>query len=111
MHVPELLHEGSTKTPAAQDRKKGSGARFARIFYVLMITTCGLMGLFFIISQELYESITITGRIHADAGMVLFCPLIRFVSLTTGPGAEFSILFEAGCSQPAVRLVTGRGHR
>jgi uncharacterized RDD family membrane protein YckC len=44
-----------------------AAARFGRIFYVLMLVTCGLMGLFFSNPQELHESITGTGIVHADA--------------------------------------------
>jgi hypothetical protein len=32
-----------------------------------MVTTCGLMGLFFCIPQELFEPIAGAGRMHADA--------------------------------------------
>jgi len=51
---------------------KKAAARFARIFYVLMLIACGLMGLFFIIPRELFEPITIAGRMHADARNGLF---------------------------------------
>ncbi|MGA7798881.1 hypothetical protein [Methanoregula sp.] len=45
---------------------KKVAARFAKFFYVSMITTCGLFGLFFVIPQELFEPIAIVGQIHAD---------------------------------------------
>ncbi len=45
---------------------KKVAARFAKFFYVSMITTCGLFGLFFVIPQELFEPIAIAGKIHAD---------------------------------------------
>ncbi len=51
---------------------KKAAARLARIFYVLMLVTCGLMGLFFIIPQELHEPISITGKMHADTRYGLF---------------------------------------
>ena len=72
-HVPELLHEGSTKNRRLGYTKKVA-ARFAKFFYVSMITTCGLFGLFFVIPQELFEPIAIVGQIHATPGMVLFLP-------------------------------------
>ena len=43
-----------------------ASARFSRIFYVLMLVTCGLMGLFFSIPHESHEPITGTGTVRVD---------------------------------------------
>ena len=43
-----------------------AAARFAKFFYVSMITMCGLFGLSFDIPQELFEPIAIAGKMHAD---------------------------------------------
>jgi len=51
---------------------KKAAARIAKSCYLLMLTACGLMGLFFIIPQELFEPITSAGRMHADARSGLF---------------------------------------
>ena len=64
-------------------------ARFAKFFYVSMITMCGLFGLFFVIPQELFEPIAITGKIHADTRYGhLSARCFYHTSVTASPGAE-----------------------
>ena len=68
---------------------KKVAARFAKFFYVSMITTCGLFGLFFVIPQELFEPIAIAGKIHADTRYgTLSARCFYHTSVTAGPGAE-----------------------
>lgn len=43
-----------------------AAARFAKSCYLLMLTACGLLGLFFIFPAELHEPIAIAGK--SDAG-------------------------------------------
>ena len=51
---------------------KEAATRIAKSCYLLMLTACGLMGLFFIIPQELFEPITGAGTMQADARPGLF---------------------------------------
>lgn len=44
-----------------------AAARIAKCFSVIMVVTCGLLGLCFVIPRELYEPITGAGMSDADA--------------------------------------------
>ena len=56
-----------------------AAARFAKFFYVSMITMCGLFGLFFVIPQELFEPIAIAGKMHADTRYGIFLPAVFII--------------------------------
>ena len=53
-----------------------AAARFAKFFYVSMITMCGLFGLFFVIPQELFEPIAVSGKDAAGTRYGLFLPAV-----------------------------------
>ena len=56
-----------------------TASRFAKFFYVSMITTCGLFGLFFVIPQELFEPIAIAGKMHADTRYGTLLPAVFII--------------------------------
>jgi len=58
---------------------KKIGARFARIFQVMMVLVCGVMGLFFILPQELFEPISIAGKNHADTRYGTLLPAVFII--------------------------------
>ena len=66
-----------------------TASRFAKFFYVSMITTCGLFGLFFVIPQELFEPIAIA-REDARGHPVWYCFARCFyhTSVTASPGVD-----------------------
>jgi len=49
-------------------------SRFAKIFQVMMVLACGLMGLFFILPRELFAPIAPAGNMHAGTRYGLFLP-------------------------------------
>ena len=56
-----------------------AAARFAKFFYVSMITMCGLFGLFFVIPRELFEPIAIAGKMHADTRYGTLLPAVFII--------------------------------
>jgi hypothetical protein len=54
-------------------------ARFAKIFQVMMVLVCGLMGLFFILPQELFEPTAIAGNMHADTRCGTLLPAVFII--------------------------------
>ena len=56
-----------------------AAARFAKFFQVMMVLTCGLMGLFFLIPRELFEPISIAGKHHADTRYGTLLPAVFLI--------------------------------
>jgi hypothetical protein len=56
-----------------------TASRFAKCFYVSMITTCGLFGLFFSIPRELFEPTAIAGKMHADTRYGTLLPAVFII--------------------------------
>lgn len=74
-----MFHYSCTKVARKLRRlgyAKKVAARFAGIFHIMMAILGGLMGIFFEIVKEMYEQITIAGKIHADARQGTFLPAV-----------------------------------
>jgi hypothetical protein len=56
-----------------------TASRFAKFFYVSMITTCGLFGLFFIIPHELFELISGAGMRREGSRPGTFLPAVFII--------------------------------